>query len=588
MSRDRPAPSIPWWVSIPGLFAQGLGMFLLPFAVGLVGAMFLEVSEVRETLPMLLLFFGLFVFPVSLAQVLGVILKSRREIKYWRAQRGLSLTRLLAVLYTHLRVVTLRGWIVLFIGLVFILLSLGLKWASFGLMAAVGLFLFYAVTGWTVFASTFLVHTLESSLERGRTGIRRQHVPAVALQGEPVEEVFTFSKVPIPWGYVLLVEDSNHPRLQTESRYALGSGSRRREVEARGLIRATPRGHYHLGPARLWYQDLLGITRVSVASVATSRMKVLPRFRPVEILEPPRTPQQAPDVVTRPHRYATEDHFRFREYAAGDDTRRIHWRLSLKSGTLQVRQPETREISTQDVILLLDSYLPPGKTLDAAAGADDILDALVDAWLGMARELLARGDRVTLVAALPGHDGTDVTVEVLPARKGQSARWQDMGARARWQGRFDLPDLLAEVGDDVHGVVVTGRFAAPPPALRAGQTLTWLFMDPEAALGPRERWWVFQVMGSTTLKFWLWPFILPHPAGSEENAMVRRLREAWLLRRLALARDTLRRLAARRGGAILQALLSRGDAVYRLERLPTRVRLVGLQGQLNAKQGGRR
>src|SRR5262249_3607712 len=153
-------------------------------------------------------------------------------------------------------------------------------------------------------------------------------------------------------------------------RYVVGTGGGK-PVEARGRLRATPRGHYFLGPARLWYQDLLGITQISVASAAAAELKVLPHFRPVEIVDPPRTPRQTPDILTKPSKFPTEDHFRFREYAAGDDTRRIHWRLSLKSGRLQVRQPETKEITTQDVVLVLDAFLPPGELLDAADGADD-------------------------------------------------------------------------------------------------------------------------------------------------------------------------------------------------------------------------
>jgi hypothetical protein len=137
-----------------------------------------------------------------------------------------------------------------------------------------------------------------------------------------------------------------------------------------GRLRVTPRGLYQLGPAEVYYQDMLGLTRISLASLATAELKVLPRFRPLEIREPPRSRLQSPDVITRPHRFATEDHFRFREYAAGDDTRRIHWKLSVRSGHLTIRQPETREISTKNVLLVLDTFLPAGRMLDDVAEAE--------------------------------------------------------------------------------------------------------------------------------------------------------------------------------------------------------------------------
>jgi uncharacterized protein (DUF58 family) len=555
-------------------------MFALPFMVGLAASVFLEVSEVRETLLPLLCFTGFFVAPVALAQLVGTVLKSRRDLAYWRDRGELDARRWLHVLYQHMRVVTLRGWMLLVLGLIATVASLWMKWASFGTIAVMALALFYLVTGWTVFVSTFLVRSFERGLGRATAGISRALIPAVCVQGERAEEVFTFRRVPVPLGYSLLVEDPLPWRLRTESRYVVGSAANRGEVEQRGRVRATPRGFYRLGPAKLWYQDLLGITRVSVASVATATLKVLPRFKPVEIHDPPRSRQDTPDVITKPHRFATEDHFRFREYANGDDTRRIHWRLSLKTGRLQVRQPETREVTTKDVLLVLDTYLPTGKLLSAAHGADTILDNLVDAWLGIARELVGRGDRVTLVAALAGHAKEEVLLEKVRCIKGEAARWQDMGARVRWQGAWDVPQLLAECGDEVHGVVVTARFTSAPPGPLPGQDITWLFMDPVKALGDREAHWLTHITGKTSLSVLSWITRLPHPAGSEDNALVRRVVEATRLRRLWTARRALRLQARIRGNRTKQELLARGDAVYLIEPTPTHVRLFGVQGQV--------
>jgi uncharacterized protein (DUF58 family) len=580
----RVPPPAPIWVSVPGIALQGCGMFLLPFLVGSVAALLFEVSEVTETGTAMLVFTAVILFPISMAQVLGLVHKSWRDLGYWRSRRALGVARLLDILHTHLRVVTLRGWMLLGLGLCLTFLSLALKWAEFGLMAVIGLFLFYMVTGWTVFASTFLVNGFERSAGRRRSAVGRQMVPAVVQSGETVEEVLSFQRVPIPWGYLLLVEDRLPVRLATESRYVVGSSAGRPVVECRGRLRATPRGHYFLGPARLWYQDLLGITMVSIASAASAELKVLPHFRAVEVVDPPKTPQQTPDVLTRPHRFPTEDYFRFREYAAGDDTRRIHWRLSLRAGRLQVRQPETKEINTQDVLLVLDSYLPRGKLLDAALGADEIMDALVAARLGIARALIEKGDRVTLVAAVTGHDRDDLEIQSVPCRRGEAARWQDLGARSRWQGRFDVPDLLAEAGDNAHGVIVTARFTAAPPGPLPGQTMTWLLLDPADALGDRDPHWLVQIMGGKgALRVLGWILRLPHPVGSEDNAAPRRVRAAWQVHQLWTARARLRITARRRAGATLAELTSRGDAIYRIERHPTHVRLVGLHAGASAR-----
>lgn len=567
-------PPRPPWITVPGIAMQGCGMFLLPFVVGFVGALVFEASQVVETGTAMTGLTLLVLFPISLGQILGATVKTWRDVRFWRAHGGLGVRRFLDVVHTHLSVVTFRGWMLLFLALCLVLAALGAQWAELGLMAVFGLFLFYVVTGWTVFASTFLTRTLESG---GGNRVERRTSPTVVQTGDEVEEVFTFKNVPIPWGFVLVVEDPLPVRLRTESRYVisaglLGSG----QIESRGVLRATPRGHYFLGPARMAYQDLLGITSISLSGAAAAELKVLPRFRTVEIVDPPKTPQVTPDIVTKPHRFPTEDYFRFREFLSGDDTRRIHWRLSLKSGQLQVRKPETREIDTQDVLLVLDDYLPPGRLLDSAHGADEILDGLVEAWLGIARSLIDRGDRVTLVAAITGHDRDEVVVMRHACRKGEMASWQDMGARARWQGRYDLQELLEDLGRGAHGVVVTARFGAAIPEKKQGQAMTWLFLDPVDALGPPDRPWIVDVVGGPgILPVLSWIVRLPYPVGDEENSLPYRLRGTWRIIRRHDARARLRLSARRSSKAAVKAMFERGDAVYRIERLPNRIRLVG-------------
>lgn len=574
-------PRALWW-TLPGLAFQLVGLVALPFLVGLMAAMLFSASDVLETGTSMVVFTLLILFPVSLAQVIGLLLKSRRDVRWWRERNGLSVSRLAEILHDHARVVTLRGWMLMFSGVLLVVIAFAAKWPSFGILAAVALFLFYIISGWTVFVSTFLVKGFERGLERGGAGIERRCSPAVLQAGELTEEVFTFRDVPVPWGYFLLVEDPLPARLETESRYVVGATARRGEVVTSGRLRRTPRGTYTLGPARLWYQDVLGITRVSVANHATAQLKVLPRFRPVQIIAPPRTTAQTPDIISKPNRHATEDHFRFREYMAGDDTRRIHWRLSMRTGTLQVRQPENKEISTQDVVLTLDTWLPPGKALNAAHGGDEILDSLVEAWIAIARELVSRGDRVTLLAAVASTQGDGVEIVRMPCRNGQASLWQDLGARARWQGEHSLTDLLDAMGTAVHGVVVSARFTPAPPVRDDEHKTTWLLMDPADALGPPDPHWFQPVIAGdgrfSVLSVLRWIFFLPNPTGSEDNAAARRIAAAYRLRQRWSARRTLRTLARARAAKTRSELEARGDAIYTIERRANLIRLVGVRG----------
>jgi uncharacterized protein (DUF58 family) len=551
------------------------GMFLLPFVLGFVAALFFEVSEVADTLWVLLGISGLLIAPAFLFQLVGVVLKVGREARLLRARGRLGLESGLATLHRHVRIVTPRGWAVLFTGLSFVVCALGAKWASLSVLAVLALLLFYGTVGATSFLSTFLVGAFETGVKRG--SISREMVPAVVLSGEPAEERFTFRRVPVPPGYYLLVEDPLPARLGTTSRYAVGAGARRAELLVGGRLRHSPRGLYQLGPAEIYYQDMLGLTRISLASMATAELKVLPRFRALDIREPPRSRQQAPDVLTRPHRFATEDHFRFREYANGDDTRRIHWKLSIRTGHLTLRQPETREISTRTVVLVLDTFLPAGRMLEDAVGVEEVLDRLVETFLALAKELVERGDKVTLVAVARAPEGGAIEIETMAAARGGHQRWQDLGARVVWQGRSDLPALLDAVGPNMQGIVVSSRFQAPPPQMAAGQALTWVFLPPEEALGERDPS-LLQVLAGTNVNAASWLFRLPFLAGSDENAFTAQLRTFLYHSARLAARRRLRQVARINGGRTLQALLARGDTVYRLEPGVGTHRLVGLAG----------
>ncbi len=553
-----------------------VGMFLLPFVLGFVAALFMEVSEVAETMWVMLGVSVLVIAPAFLAQLIGLTLKVSRETRQLRSRGRLSFATWIAAVHRHVKVVTPRGWAILFTGLSFVICALGAKWASLSVLAVMALLLFYGTVGGTTFVSTFLVGSFESSIKR-RGSISREMVPAVVLSGEPAEERFTFRRVPVPPGFYLLVEDVLPARLGTTSRYAVGAGARREELLVGGRLRYSPRGLYQLGPADVYYQDMFGLTRISLASLATAELKVLPRFRSLDIREPPRSRQQSPDVLTRPHRFATEDHFRFREYVAGDDTRRIQWKLSIRSGHLTLRQPETREISTKTIVLVLDSYLPAGRMLEDAVGIEEVLDRLVETFLALTKELVERGDKVTIAAVARKADGGGIGIETLKGARGGHARWQDLGSRVVWQGHHDLPAILEEVGAGMSGIIISSRFQAPPPPRADGASSTWVYLPPEEALGKTDPS-LLQVLAGGEMSAMAWLFRLPYLAGSDENAFTAQLRTVLFHRARLAARRRLREVARLNGGRILASLIARGDAVYRLEPGVGTHRLVGLSG----------
>jgi uncharacterized protein (DUF58 family) len=573
MSSGLKAPH-PLW-SLSAASAHGCGLFILPLIVGGIMSGVVEVSEVAETSGVLVWLMGLFVLPPMVLQGMGVVIKVARESRFLRERKELTFRNLAASLHRHLAIVTTRGWTALGTGLFFIALALGFKWASLGILAVLSLLLFYSILGFSSFLSTISDRTFQLATGRGQAGIRRELAPAVVISGDPAEERFELSRVPVPPGFVLLIEDNNPPELATETRHAVGPGARG-QITIGGKLRRTPRGVHRMGPARICYQDVLGFTRVSVASLATAELKVLPRFRPLTIVEPPKSRQEAPDVLTQPHRFATEDHFRFKEYVGGDDSRRIHWRLSIRTGKLQVRQPESREISSRRLILALDTHLDAKDPEQDALGLSRILDALVEVWISLGAELVDRGDQVSMAAAVDdGRGGT--RVESSPGA-GDARRWQDMGARARWQSKMDLAALVGALGPGVEAVVVSSRVRAPPQTLEKGR-VTWVYLPPVEALGrwepPSWEQWVGPGPGAFA-RLMKRLFLLPGPAGSDENRFTAQIKSFYRITQARAGRVRMRARASQRGAATLATFVERGETVYKIEAGETGHRLVGV------------
>jgi uncharacterized protein (DUF58 family) len=543
------------------------GALLLPFVLAVVAGLFLEVSQVADTAPALLALCALVLLPVLAMQLVGISLKARREIALARAVAPLDPEETLEIVLRHARIVTPRGWAVLAAGVFFVLAALTFKFADISFVGVLALLLFYGMVGVASLVSAVFLGNFTGDLQARRGTVARAATPAVITQGEAGEEQFTLRNVPVLPGWNLLIEDELPARLGTVSRYAIGPGARRGEVIVAGRFRRSPRGLYRLGPARIAFADLFGIARVSVASLARTDLKVLPRFVPLRMIDPPRTRKELPDTVTRPHRFPTDDFFRFRAYVAGDDTRRIHWRLSVRVGEVQVRQPETRELSTRTVLLALDTYLP-GSVMPDAVGMEEVLDRLVETFLAMARSLAERGDKVVMVAVARALDGS-LRPEVLQARRGTHLRWQDLGARVAWQARHDVGDLFAAAGPDMEGVIVSSRMFAPPADLGPGPH-TWVYLPPVEALAGEvpTRWQV--IRGETGI------LRDPHPAGADENGFLHQL--GVIRERLAVrdARLRLKERAQNDGGAVLTSLVRAGHRVYRLEPTALGHTLVGV------------
>jgi len=535
-------------------------LVLLPFLVGGLAGFFVEIAQVRESFGALLRFAAALLLPVLLAQTVAIAVKVRRERRALRHDDALSTVALLQAVYRHVRVLTDKGVGLLLMGLVAVALSLGYHFAELGIIAVLGLSTLYAVSTTGVLLSTFVGSRFEERLATRGGSIGREFAPSLVEAGDSVEERFHLERVPVPMGFRLRVGQHLPARLATESRHVLGAEASMHRVTLCRALRRTPRGEYTIAPAEIVYTDALGLVRVAVAQSASAQLRVLPRLGPLVMDEAPRgkTPREGTLTVLRKH--PTEDWFRVREFVPGDDARRIQWKLSVKLGRLQVRQPETVPVARRRVHLVLDTYLPAG-TADTESSAlvlGDLLDHLVELWLSLARALLARGEDVRL--AMPTGDPAHPIAE-LACRRGTEMHWRALGASARWQSTTDFPAVAAgrTAGDFL--CVVTGRFV-PLPALSetVAQGVSWVFLPaggeiPDGLQGDAET--RTPMARALTTAF---------AVGSEENGFWQTLRRDRLRGQLERVRAGLFTVVAEGSRVAETALRARGEEFYKVRR----------------------
>jgi len=576
--------------SVARILANVALLFLLPYAVVTFGLVMFETSEVKGTIGKFAGFATIILAPLFVVQLLGTVKKARAQIALLGKAGALTSRTRLDAIARAASILTPRGGLVLLTGVGFLFLSLKYKWAELGVIAVLALAAFYVVTSVAAFWSAFVVGRFSDNLlERGAV-VHRRYSPGVVRAGDPATDTLEVKGVPVPPGFFLTLGGSLPPRLATEVRHVVPPKGRDERLTLASEVKRTPRGTYDVPPLRIAFTDLLGLTNAAVASLATARIRILPAVRPAEVIAPPPTSTEEPDILSRPHRFPTEDLFRFREYVSGDDTRRIHWEMSLRAGRMIVKTPDSRETSAKRVVVALDTWVPPD-WLDHTTVLDDALDSLVEAWLAVAQKLRDQGEQVSLLLVGRSDDGT-LRPEIVTGAANH-AHALDAGARAEWQSQFRIEDVLdfgvkqTEPGVAApfdNAIVITMRLV-PPQLPRVARETTWVYYDPADALGPLPRssfelWVDYDESGrkASFKEFAKRALFLPFPVGSEENGIVARVK--GLERKLE---DRAHRLALRwravaSGRNALGALMASPDAVYRLDLTEGRHRLVGLKG----------
>jgi uncharacterized protein (DUF58 family) len=255
-----------------------------------------------------------------------------------------------------------RGWAALGAAL-----GLGVLWVAFGEreLLALALFLVLGTAG-----GVALVR-----LATPRVEVHRRISPEHLHEGDrAIVEISVTTRRPLR---NVIVED--RVAELGAARFAAAHIDSRTPLVARYEVLARPRGVYEVGPASVAAADVLGLAEAGGDTGTIDRLTVFPM---VEALEGfPLVRGRDPSVQTSHPTFAPhggEDFFTLREYAVGDDLRRVHWPSSAKRGELMIRQLEVPWQSRALILLdTRDQLYPDDASFEhAVSGAASVIHHL--------------------------------------------------------------------------------------------------------------------------------------------------------------------------------------------------------------------
>ena len=414
------------------------------------------------------------------------------------AVRAIEAKRHGASAWKQLDVLTGAGRATMWTGAAMIAVAALSGWASMSVLGVLGLGSVYLAATWTTLVA--------GGVRPWRSAtVTRTIQPDVATEGDLLREELHLDGVKIPAG-MRMFATGRASRFGVVSRYVVGSEGSGADVRLEASLGAVPRGDHEAPPLAMWLGDVFGLTRSPIVFRGElAKFTVMPKPAAVDGVK--ELLGLGGDASTsRPtDKMPTEGIFRIREYVPGDDMRRIHWVRSLQANELVVRLPDEIPPADPNVRLVLDNALWGAGFLSCHA-PDQLLDATVRVWLGIAKALADNGTRVTLVSSADLGNGQAVVERAMHPRAMREA--QRFGARIEWQCSMSLEAMLKR-RTDVKQVVVTCR----PRALADAPEVLWVAV-PEAAWTTPEPWPLSQRIVR-----------LPYPNGSADNRLGRRMRE---------------------------------------------------------------
>ena len=202
--------------------------------------------------------------------------------------------------------------------------------------------------------------------------------PTVAHKGAPVECLVHFendSMIPLLHVEAQLVVKNLLTGQVDELRVPVSVGPREK-VSAPFVIQSELCGRVECGVSRVVASDPLGLVNRKAESAAVRRLSIMPELREA-YLRTLATAAPLSDTTTYSPYVKGPDAselFALREYEPGDDVRRIHWKLTEKTGQIMVREPS---LPLDNSVLVFWDKVLMGPCADRARVADSLAEVLL-------------------------------------------------------------------------------------------------------------------------------------------------------------------------------------------------------------------
>lgn len=228
----------------------------------------------------------------------------------------------------------------------------------------------------------------------GRPGLQRLVDPVELTVGTPLTDHLRVSHRGLFLGAGVIYVEQFPPALATpEAPQVAAAGMPWFGPQQHTLTcRATPRwrGRHRIGPLRRSCVDGLGLARVHRNLGGVAEVLVLPAVEPLSAVRDASGVGSTTDSSVLRTSLVGPDDVTIREYAPGDDVRRIHWRSTARLGELMVRREE--RAWDPSAVVLFDNRASGFR----AARPDERFEWLVGAAASICAHLSARGFSVEL------------------------------------------------------------------------------------------------------------------------------------------------------------------------------------------------